>query len=181
MHPNINFIPSVVNTPVPGQPMAPRFRGRSGPSGTGARATLIHEPPVPLYVLRRHARQARQTPITTLEQWRCYYRSYCAAVGAMYDPQRLSTADHQRYFWKGIHADLKTDLTVRLRFMQPKHDAATPWAIEDVCTAVWLHSKRNLRSSHTSPSHGAGIKLTDSKDDSESEGSDSDSEDEELN
>ncbi|KAJ7482379.1 hypothetical protein B0H11DRAFT_1863110 [Mycena galericulata] len=216
---------SVVNMPLPGEPTAPRFRGRS----SALRAFLFHyerlltknnivdpdaqceeilqycsprvaafirgcasyhahnwpelraelvqwygpEPPMPLHVVRKHADQARLTPLETLPQWKRYYRSYCAVAGELHNTGQLDTSSYLRYFFRGIHPELQKDLTRCLWRVRPEHDAAQPWPMEDVCLAArqWLTSNRwtletDLDLPETPPYTGTE---TDSEDGSDSE------------
>lgn len=133
--------------------------------------------PVPIHVVRTHTEMARRTPIKTIAQWKRYYRSYCAAAGALHNTGQLSTAEYLCYFWEGIWRPLQEELKGWLQAMRPDHDPAQPWEMEVVCEVARRYLTRNRTYFNLPQGHQFGLDCTgaeiDSEDGSESEVSES--------
>ncbi|KAJ7167574.1 hypothetical protein C8R46DRAFT_1093461 [Mycena filopes] len=128
------------------------------------------EPPIPRLVAQEHARRACRKPISTIAQWKRYYRSYCAAVGELHNTQQLKTSDFWRFFWDGIHPELRADLASQLQWLHPKPKQAQAWPIDEVCRVARQHLTDERITANTFGSR-KGIDHTGAETDSEDDSS----------
>ena len=76
----------------------------------------------------------RSRKITTLNQFVLYHRKYQELVGKAREEGWLSKWDYNRYFWEGLHRDLRRKIEDRMLAADPDLDIGVPFKLKEVAS-----------------------------------------------
>lgn len=126
-------------------------------------------------------RKSRNGMISSLSQWKKYYRYYSTIAGQLLHKGIINRRDYDSKIWDGFPKQLRRKLATEMKMQHPGHNMETPYAMDDICKVAESHFQRNKFLDMTFSDIEVGEDYySDSEDDSSGSESDSeeDSEDE---
>ena len=91
--------------------------------------------------------------ISTLSQWKEYYREFNALAGYLRANGKLSDVEYEGYFWCGIPSALRSIFRDKLEARLPLHNKINPWPMNEIDRIADQHFQRDTfydRLSHVS-------------------------------
>ena len=115
--------------------------------------------------------------ITTLGQWKEYYRDFNALAGYLRANGKLSDVEYEGYFWCGIPSALRSVFRDKLEARLPLHNKINPWPMNEIDKIADQHFQRDTFYERLSHLSSLGIsREREFMDDSDDSDTDSDSE-----
>ncbi|KAL1671330.1 hypothetical protein EV122DRAFT_226755 [Schizophyllum commune] len=95
----------------------------------------------PIHVAE-YVKQHSREPIFNLTQFNKYYVGFKKRSGRLVSEGLMGRAKEAWYFKNGIHPDLWDKIQGTLASLNPLHDPAIPYSIQDICAAADVRLKR---------------------------------------
>lgn len=114
-------------------------------------------------------KESKKEAIRTLAQFRGYQRKFIRIAGWLLGKNKITQAQHDKYFWKGLPRILRPILEHRISQVEPNFDSTNPFRFNTIQDAAEYHFKPNRFDADDDTSE------LDKDSDSDSDESDSDS------